>query len=302
MRMNAPFRIQFSSMSMFIKSPRPSSMAALKGYADDSQRTGRIWTIAGYIGDDRKWDEFENQWMIVLAKHDVPYFHKKEFGQPNGVYAKWYPMEDHYEEIAAFYRDLTQIIIDCWLSPFFSTVRIDDLERFNAETGQKLEPYPLAAYGCMLGIAKEYDHISEVFFDRVEKVISKLGKAEAYAESDRLYWKSLERVGLIGLQKAVTFRELLPLQAADLLAWEIQRNHLNADEWHARRDRQRNDDERWLSFQLWSMEKYGVPQPPSRKSLEVLAMNGAQPISPIIWDYDQLKTAHRLRRGVWSRS
>jgi hypothetical protein len=45
---------------------------------------------------------------------------------------------------------MTQVIIDCWLRAVFSITRVNDQERFNSENELKLQPYPLAAYGCML--------------------------------------------------------------------------------------------------------------------------------------------------------
>ncbi|MGA2493084.1 MAG: hypothetical protein ABSF67_09055 [Roseiarcus sp.] len=276
-------------------------MAVLKGYADDS-RTGtgdKIWVIAGYVGADHKWEAFEEKWPKLLAKHGVPYFHMRELGRPNGVYKKWHPLKEHYAEMAAFYDDMTSIIGECWLTGFFSIVRLDDLERFNAETGLGLEPYPLAAYGCILMIANEYgDLTSEVFFDRVEKAHSKLAKATKYAESDCYHGAALKNVGLFPLQKGGTFRQLKPLQAADFLAWELQRNHLNADEWHSMPGRSRNEDERWEEFKLWARKKFGTDEPRGRKSLLALMERAAPPLG-IIWDYDQIRKANDLRGGVW---
>jgi hypothetical protein len=228
-------------------------------------------------------------------------FHMTELGRPNGPYAKWHPLKEHKDEIEAFYRDMTALISECRLSGFYSIVRIADLERFNADTGLKLEPYPLAAYGCVLMIANEYgDLTSEIFFDSVEKVHSKLGKASDYAVSDNYYGRALGNVALMPLAKNLTARQVMPLQAADFFTWEMQRNHLNADEWHYLPDRPINEDERWKHFQRWSFEKFGMADgPPPRKSLEAL-MKHAAPVAGIIWDYDQLCLAHRLRNGIWS--
>lgn len=271
-------------------------MAILKGYADDSRPGDRIWAVGGYIGNDLKWECFDDKWPKLLAKHGVPYLHMKEFGRPNGPYAKWHPLKEHYAEISAFFRDVTDLISECWLTGFWSIVRLADLDRFNLETGANLESYPLAAYGCLVMIANEYgDLTSEVFFDRVEKVHSKLEKATSYGESDSYYGKRLENVGLFPLQKGITAKQLAPLQIADFFTWELQRNHLNADDWHSMEGRPLDEDERWLAFEKWAAET-GLRPP--RKSLGAL-MEKAAPVSGIIWDYDQICSAHRLREGVW---
>jgi hypothetical protein len=301
-RFGARRQIRLSQMSMFNTPPRPSVMAMLKGYADDSRPNNRIWAIAGYVGNDLKWEAFEERWAKLLKVHGVPYFHMKELGQPNGAYAKWHPLKEHQAEIDAFFRDITTIISDCWLSGFWSIVRIADLERFNAEKGLRLEPYPLAAYGCILAIAQEFgDLTSEIFFDRVEKVHSKLEKAEAYAGSDTHWGEALGNVGLFPLQKNVTWRELTPLQAADFFTWELQRNHLGIDEWHALSGRPLDQDEREEHFKNWSLEKFNAEMPTPRKSLEAI-MKRAAPVSGFLWDYDNLCMAHNLRGGVWFRS
>jgi hypothetical protein len=40
----------------------------------------------------------------------VPYFHIKEFWDPDGVYKKWLPTKDHYEEITSFMAGLARAI------------------------------------------------------------------------------------------------------------------------------------------------------------------------------------------------
>ena len=298
-RFGASEQIRISQLSIFNLPPRPSIMAVIKSYFDDSRPNDRIWAIGGYAGHDLQWEEFETRWPAMLDKHDVPYFHMREMGKPNGVYSKWHPPKEHESERAAFFNDLTQVIGDCWLRGFWSITRVDHLERFNSETGMRLEPYPLAAYGCMLMLGYEYENISiEMFFDRVEKVTSKLATASEYAESDKNYGRSLDWMTPIPLAKNLTFRNVRPLQAADFYIWELQRNHLNADEWHSISDKPTLEDERWRHFQEWSRAKFGTDHPPPRKSLASL-MDRAAPVTGIIWDYDNLTQAHRARGGVW---
>ena len=59
---------------------------------------------------------------------------------------------------------------------------------FNTEHGLALQPYSLAAYGCMLIIGKEHvGHLVELIFDHVEKVELKLAIAREYADADHYY-------------------------------------------------------------------------------------------------------------------
>jgi hypothetical protein len=280
-------------------------MAMIKGWTDDSRRDDRgVWAVGGFVGNDLQWEYFEEHWPKVMAKHGVPYFHMKEMGDPNGVYRKWHPAKEHYDEVAAFFADMILVISYCWLRPVFSLTRMADLNRFNAETGQLLEPYPLAAYGCMLGAAKQYDHptevpIIELVFDHVEKVSSKLAVAAQYAEADDYYNHIRDMIIPVPLPKTLTWREIKPLQAADLLIWEVQRNHLNVEEWFLLQDKPHEAEERTRHMDWWSLQKYGAIRPPARKSMQSLADNAAPAIG-IFWDHDNLSDAHRLRGGRWS--
>ena len=90
-------------------------------------------TLAGYVGGEPHWEVFEEQWAAVLDRFEVPYFHMKEFGDPNGVYQKWLPAKDHYEEIKVFMAGLARAIGRSQLKGFGSILRLNDLDRFNAE-------------------------------------------------------------------------------------------------------------------------------------------------------------------------
>jgi hypothetical protein len=72
-----------SRLSIFIRPPIGSIMPAMngflaKGYFDDSQTSEEIWTIGGYVGGLLHWEAFEALWPLVLATHEVPYFHMRD--------------------------------------------------------------------------------------------------------------------------------------------------------------------------------------------------------------------------------
>lgn len=159
-------------------------MIVAKGFLDDSQTLGKVWAVGGYVGSLNHWDVFEPRWDAALKRHDVKYCHMRETSVPTGPFAKWLPSSEHRAEWASFLGDLARVIDDAYLTTICSLVRIEDLARFNSERGLHLEPYPLAAYGCMLQAGKYYTgYPTELVFDHVEKVESKLAKAREYAES-----------------------------------------------------------------------------------------------------------------------
>jgi hypothetical protein len=141
----------------------------IKGYLDDSQTPGQFWALGGYVGRPVRWNEFDEMWPMALANHDVPYFHMRELRKPNGIFSKWYPAKDHEAELKDFFAGLAKVIEQSRLEPFCCLVRVKDLERFNAEKNLNLEPYPLAAYGCMVLVGKHYaGQPVELVFDQRE--------------------------------------------------------------------------------------------------------------------------------------
>jgi hypothetical protein len=267
-------------------------MAALTGYFDDSG-DGKVLTLVGYVGGERHWEMFEEQWAAVLDRFEVPYFHMREFGDPEGVYKKWLPTKDHYKEIALFKAGLARAIGRSQLKGFGSILRLNDLDRFNAEKGLSLEPYPLAAYANMIWIGNANPKSAiNLIFDRTEHVSSKLKKAKRYADSDTYYPGVTDLIQPYPLNKGLTWRNVRPLQAADFIAWEIRKHHLNQYDWW-------NDRPNDLAMAVDDLERWAVShQVTARKSLEALLEESEVP--GVLWDYTVLCEAHEARGGVWA--
>lgn len=297
-RIGAPAQIRLSELAIHAGPPGCRIMAALSGYFDDSRTDGLVLTIAGYLGEEWQWNTFEERWQADLDRNGVPYFHMKEFCDPDGPYKKWLPAEKHQSEISQFFGALARTIKLSRLKGFGSIVRLKDLERFNEKHNQTLEPYPLAVYGCMIWIGKcNPQSIVSAIFDRVEQVSSKLAKAQVYAESDTYYQGVTDLIQPIPLNRALTWRNVRPLQAADFAAWEIRKHHLNQNEWWELKDRPTKVDEAILHMMEWSQRRFGT-QLPARKSLEALLESAEIP--GVLWDYHTLCEAHEARGGVWA--
>src|SRR5262249_45367653 len=154
---------------------------------------------------------------------------------------------------ASFLGALARAISRSQLKGFGSIVRIKDLDRFNRENQLRLEPYPLAVYGCMLWIGKQNpDAVVSAVFDHIERVSSKLKRADIYAKSDTYYAGVTDRIQPIPLNKRLTFRDVPAIQAADFAAWEIRKHHLNQNEWWELPDRPKRPDEGLPHLMEWS--------------------------------------------------
>jgi hypothetical protein len=266
----------------------------IKGTLDDSRRDG-LWAVAGFVGFVDQWEDFEAAWHRLLDTHGIPYLHMKEMGNPEGVYKKWHPPQEHYEETANFFSDVAKTIGRCGIQGFGAITRIRDLEKFNAEKNLDLQPYPLAAFGTLIALWNRHPREPvELFFDHVEKVQSKLCKTKEYADSDHEYAGDFDQVQLIPLNKSWTFRDVPALQAADFLVWEYGKTHLDREEWWQQEDKPSDEDMRWQAFDAWMKKE----KPRTRKS--ILALLERTSFTGFIWDYDRLCEVHRTRGGVWA--
>lgn len=268
----------------------------IKGYLDDS-RSGddTIWAVAGFVGFVDQWEEFGQAWPLMLDNHGVPYFHMKEMARPNGVYKKWHPPREHYDEVASFFGDIAKVLGRCGIEGFGGMTRTEDLRKFNAEKRLQLEPYPLAVFGALISLWTRHPREPvELFFDHVEKVQSKLCRAKEYADTDRHYAGDFDKVQMIPINESFTFKDVIELQAADFMAWEWRKTHEDRAMWWNKGDKPTDWDERWKDFETW-MEK---EKPRTRKSISALLERSV--FTGLIWDYDRLCEAHEIRGGVWA--
>jgi hypothetical protein len=282
--------------------PEKRLVALLGSYFDDSQSTGDVWTVSGYVGYKNQWEYFEELWRAVMAKHGVPYFHMREMAKEDGPFAKWLPAEEHEEERAAFFIDMAAAILKSHLRMVSSGVWISDLTRFNAAHGLALEAFPLAAYTCLIQIQQQYNDIpATATFDRIEKVDDKLRKARVYADSDPRTYPGdsfIAHVASFGVPKGITSREVPALQAADLVAWEYRKALFGMKEWQLSPDRPITDRHvQWQHYLQWTKERTGSG-PVLRKSLTALITNLRT--HSVVWDWHQLEGANTARSGIWT--
>lgn len=279
-------------------------VALISGNFDDSQSTGDVWTVAGYVGYASQWDYFESLWNEALRRHDVPYFHMKEMSIEGGPFAKWLPPHEHADEVAAYFKDLVAAIRKSGLYMAASTIWLKDLDRFNDETGVSLEAYPLAAHACLSLIGLKYaEHQQPItaVFDKIEKVQSKLKTAHSYMDAKtHQYRKFCSNIASTWLPEPATSRDVPALQAADLIAWEVRKAHFGMKEWQqSRGDGHPTRWDAWQDYEAFTREKTGE-DPRIRKSLGALISGDDLPGRSIVWDYMQIMATHKARDGLWT--
>ncbi|HEY6253092.1 MAG TPA: hypothetical protein VI685_24295 [Candidatus Angelobacter sp.] len=210
-------------------------MIALTGYRacfDASyQKTpdGSHTIVAGYLATIEQWEQWETNWKLVLAEFNVPYFKMSEFiGRREGAYAdvKW--KSETYR--ARFLAKLAAVTRD-WVDASFATLlsqRVFDFHNLFYELDQHYNPYALCGRDCgirtMNFIREERDSNLPIdfIFERGDEGRGMLMEG-MLAAGLRSPVFSKPRPDLKNPQADIDDPPVLPLQACDLVAYEIGR-------------------------------------------------------------------------------
>jgi hypothetical protein len=274
-------------------------MAALTGYFDDSgedEGGHSCVVIAGFVADLDSWHVFEPAWQAALDKAEVPYMHMREIMDPNSPLGKFAGKENEAAR-KNFFIDLIRAVRDANLWAFGALVRLDDLKRFNTDHQQNLQSIPLALYGCMTEVtAKEPPSTVEIVLDKIDKPESRIAIAMEYAATDPK-GDIGEALKVLPLKRTDSFKDVLGIQAADFLAWEVRKQHECMTLWWETGNRGNSPVEAALSQIEWLRRKSGKKWPNQRRSYAGLA-HAAYPNGGV-WDYRVLCAEDTARNGVW---
>jgi hypothetical protein len=277
-------------------------MAVLKAYVDDSGDEGpgdAALSMAGYVATVEAWARFEQAWIRVLDDFEASYLHMKELKERYGAFEAW---PESKEKDADFLAKLTAVIGNAGLGAFGAVVVLDDLNKFNDEHDLSFDAKALAIYASMMELRKvQPKECVEVILDRMNQGHAAIAKAEEYAPSEEL-----KDISFLPLPKKGAYgaKDMAPLQAADLLAWEIRKEYELKKEWYQDNPngfyhvlpRSNNDgmkafrglfkwfvEDRRAYIKKRGEESIEIPFEPHRRSL--IALDVAAPINARIWNY-----------------
>lgn len=264
--------ISLSSLSVLNPPPRDWVMAVFKAYFDDSGNQDdpqeKVSSLAGYVATAEQWQYFEENWKKVLENHGVPYLHMKEFA-PRIKHFKKY--KDDEEGRIALLQSLIRVMSEAQIEGVASVINLCDLRYFNDRMNQNIDAYGYNLHTCMDIMSDRWpDTIIEMWLDRTNKLGPKIEKAKDYCKSEKYYGEYNDKIIPIPLPKGLNFINVVPIQAADLLAWEI-RKHAERMEFAPRR------------ISDWPK----LPTPTLRKSLEEVFGLTIQNEIPV-WNYVSL--------------
>lgn len=201
-------------------------LAVYGAFWDESgvNKTDPWLTVAGFLSTADGWVDFTSEWQAVLDRFQIPVFHANRFNAPGASeYAGW-TQERHVECSKALVDVIVRHVVgSVGISVPGPAFRKAILPRHKGRVGH---PYAIASHTCMveaaellLGNLKLTDvTLNHTFAAGAE------GRGELMDASD---WEMMrpERVEHLALG-AITFgqqSQFLPLQAADFLAWELNR-------------------------------------------------------------------------------
>jgi hypothetical protein len=255
------------------------------GKQDDSESTSSAYGIL--VGANECWDAFDESWDESLRRAGIEYFHRKEFGKPNGPYA-------HLDKVSErqLFEDLVKAIQGSGLEAYATAVRHAALVQFKLRTGILLDAYALSLYTCLCYIWSKHqqDEIT-LYLDWVENRPAKQARLHDYIITDQNIpelssWFDTLRINNASKPKPSDRLGKVPgYQAADFLAWETRKYvHTNP-----------NDEQHLKNDGLVRPMKW----PPVRRRKSLHALNEAAEIMGTFWDVEVLESEHMVRRGIW---
>jgi hypothetical protein len=185
--------------------------------------------VGGLIAPIEHWKAFEGRWREILAQHGVPYSHMREFAHSTGAFRKWRSPNKQFEpERIKFSADICQCILDHAIYSFGAIITKRHWKTLVPEDMRKDMGGPYAFLGryCMTRICVWADDNGQT--EPVDLVFEK-GQPESAIRLQHSVLCRNENVRKeyrLGNLRFEDKRGVLPLQAADVVAYELLK-HFN---------------------------------------------------------------------------
>jgi len=206
---------------------RESVFVMFTPYFDSSHTSGGkgVWVVSGWLSTVEKWERFTVDWKLVLAKFNVPYLHMKEFAHSTGAFADGWKGENNKREL--FIRTLISVIKDHAIAGFSSMIENSVFEEVDKEYEVRENfgnEFALCGRTCAAKANlwlrdNGYDRPAEYVFEAGDERgrLTHLFESQGYPPP--IFRPSHDRIANDG----VLIRGLVPLQAADLMAYELRK-------------------------------------------------------------------------------
>lgn len=199
-------------------------MALLTAYFDESgtHSGSRITAIGGLLGTKEMWLSVEDQWAVALddySEFGLTWFHSTDCDSGNGEFER-VPVELRY----ALANRLARILADQNLLPVWSSVVTEDWDNVvNDPTFLKVYPAPL--YLCFAYCAQKLAEGSIQLADGTSVAVVYSEQPEFEDRISEIWnaYRRNKRASKLSSFSTASPKDVVPLQAADLVAYEM--NH-----------------------------------------------------------------------------
>jgi hypothetical protein len=205
--------------------PQDRSVVTLTGYFDESgtHAGSEAVAVAGFLATPGSWERFEGDWRAALADFGIDLFHMSPFAQRVGDYASW-SEEERRERLARLLGIISEHVVGSVgvvipLPLFDRLFSVGGIAR--RTTGG---PYGLAMSVNILAVARIVEHLAgtpKVAYVFETGAVGRHEAAKIFA-ANLNNPESRENNRLLSLSFQGK-REFAPLQAADILAYELHR-------------------------------------------------------------------------------
>lgn len=177
-------------------------------------------------------------------------------------------------------------------------IRLKDVRQFNQERNRDIDPFSFCLYIAFVDVQERVGrqiHV-DLVIDRLSKATKKIYIAEEYARTCSFYNNPASNIAARSLPQDLSFKDILPLQAADFLVWELRKSQDKYDEWFETR-RSGSEEGQWFpELYDWSIRKWRTPLN-ERKSL--LALDAACRNDGAFITYRTLVKADEFHPNGW---
>jgi hypothetical protein len=196
-------------------------MVMLKAYFDESGHSSapgyRPFAVGGCVAPLERWEIFEEEWKRILARFDVKCFHATDLAAYQGEFRDW-----NDARRKEFMGILVGLVRQYVARPVGAVLPLVAYRRLTEEQQAGLvDPYYICLQVCLEGAALEAASLPEE--ERVEVVFARapglVGKAADLFETFRGGGHPLG--GRLGSISFASPADVIPLQAADLVAYEL---------------------------------------------------------------------------------
>ncbi len=179
-------------------------------YCDVSGKEKALVT-AGFVSTVDEWRLFDRKWTELLQEFGVERFHMREFAHSVGQFAEWKGCEDRRKSFCSKLIDQICDHTKYWLG---ACVLLEDYRKVDAEyqLHEQFWPITLSGRAC-IDLAEDWRQAQHRGSDPIKWVFEH-GDEHWGQLSERIYQDT-------GVRPLPGSKDLTPLQAADLVAWEL---------------------------------------------------------------------------------